>query len=284
MLSTKNSDWVSEINPRKPLFSIPIGEIWRYRDLILLLIRRDLVAAHKQTIMGPLWFIIQPVISALMFTLIFNRILKIGTDGIPAMLFNLSGVVIWYYFSSCFTGSANTFSSNAGLFSKVYFPRLVMPIAQSVTNLWQFLIQFLIFLCFYFYFLAKGYPIHPSYRVVIIPFLIAQTALLGIGAGCFISAMTTRFKDLQLVIGPGLQLLMYASCIFFPRSQVGPNFQWLMNLNPIVPIIEAFRFALMGRGEVFISQWLISLGITVVIVVVGIIEFERAEKTFADTI
>ena len=282
--TAKPQEWTAVITPDKPLFHIPFREIWQYRDLLFLFVRRDIVTMHKQTILGPLWFFIQPIISSVVFTVIFGRIAQIPTNQIPPFLFFLSGVTIWYYFSNVFSRTSNTFSANAGLITKVYFPRLILPLTQAAVAMWHFVIQFIIFLGFYFYFMYQGAPIHPSYRVIIVPFLILQAGLLGMGTGCLISALTTRFRDLQMAVAPGIQLWMYASCIFFPRSIVPDNLQWLMTLNPVVPIVEAFRFAMMGQGEVEIWQWLASLLITGIIFVVGIIEFGRSEKTMADTI
>lgn len=276
--------WSAVVTPEKPLFEVPVRELWKYRDLIWQFVRRDLVTQHKQTVLGPVWFFVQPIVSSVVMTIIFGRIAKLPTNEIPPFLFYLSGVTIWYYFSAVLSRTSNTFSGNAHLFTKIYFPRLSVPIAQSLVAMWHFFIQFLIFLGFYIYFLLSGYPIEASYRVIIIPFLVLQAALLGMGCGCLISALTTRFKDLQMAVSPGIQMWMYGSCIFFPRSMVPENLQWLMILNPVVPIVEAFRFAMMGRGEVEVWQWLVSVAITLVVFVVGIIEFGRAEKNFADTI
>jgi len=276
--------WSAVVTPEKPLFEIPVRELWKYRDLIYQFVRRDLVTQHKQTVLGPVWFFVQPIVSSVVMTIVFGRIAKVPTNEIPQFLFFLSGVTIWYYFSAVLSRSSNTFSSNAHLFTKIYFPRLVVVIAQSIVAMWHFCIQFLIFLGFYLYFLLAGYPIEASYRVIIIPFLVIQTAMLGIGCGCLISALTTRFKDLQLAVPPGIQMWMYGSCIFFPRSIVPDSLQWIMIANPVVPIVEGFRFAMMGKGDVEIWQWLVSLGITFVIFFVGLIEFGRAEKNFADTI
>jgi lipopolysaccharide transport system permease protein len=278
------ADWISEITPQKPLLHLPLAEIWRYRDLIVLSIWRDFISLHKQTIFGPLWYFAQPLVSTVVYQVIFGKIAQLPTNNIPPFLFYMSGIVIWYYFSACLSRTSTTFSANTALFTKVYFPRLTIPIAQCISNIWQFLIQLLIFLAFYFYFLAKGAPISPSYRIIIIPFLILQTALLGLGVGCLISALSTRFRDLQVAVAPAIQLWMYASCIFYPRSMVPENLQWIMTLNPIVPIIEGFRFALMGHGQVEIYQWLASLAVTGVLLILGLVEFGRAEKTFADTI
>ena len=276
--------WTSVATPRKPLFDLPVSELWKYRDLIYQFVRRDLVTQHKQTVLGPVWFFVQPIVSSVVMTIVFGRIANLPTNEIPKFLFYLSGVTIWYYFSAVLSRTSNTFSTNANLFTKIYFPRLAVPIAQSIVAMWHFIVQFLIFLGFYLYFLFAGYPIEASYRVIIIPFLILQAALLGLGCGCLISALTTRFKDLQMAVAPGVQLWMYASCIFFPRSMVPDSWQWLMIVNPLVPIVETFRFAMMGRGEVEIWQWLVSVGITLAIFFIGLIEFGRAEKNFADTI
>jgi len=276
--------WTAVITSKKPLLDLQLGELWEYRDMIALMVRRDIIATFKQTILGPVWFLIQPIISSVVFTIIFSGIGKIPTNGIPPFLFYLSGNLIWYYFSACLTRASNTFRNNASLFQRVYFPRLAVPLSQSIVNLWTFGIQALIFAGFYLYFLWGGAPIAPSYRIIIIPLLILQCALLGLGVGCFISAMTTRYRDLQIAVAPMIQLWMYASCVIFPRSSVPEHLQWLMTLNPVVPIVETFRFALMGQGQVEIYQWVSSLIITLVLLVIGLVEFNRAERTMADTI
>jgi homopolymeric O-antigen transport system permease protein len=283
-VTSSGAGWVSVITPRKPLLHLPLREIWRYRDLITLMVWRDFISLHKQTIFGPLWYFVQPLVSTVVFQIVFGKIARIPTNNIPPFLFYMSGIVIWYYFSACLSRTANTLAANSALFTKVYFPRLTIPIADCISNIWQFLIQLSIFLGFYLFFLAKGAPIHPSYRIIIIPFLVLQTALLGLGVGLIISALSTRFRDLQVGVAPLIQLWMYASCIFYPRSMVPDYLQWLMTLNPVVPIIEGFRFSLMGQGQVEIWQWLSSLTITILLLITGLIEFGRAEKTFADTI
>ena len=283
-VTSSGAGWVSVITPKKPLLHLPLREIWRYRDLITLMVWRDFISLHKQTIFGPLWYFVQPLVSTVVFQIVFGKIARIPTNNIPPFLFYMSGIVIWYYFSACLSRTANTLAANSALFTKVYFPRLTIPIADCISNIWQFLIQLSIFLGFYLFFLAKGAPIHPSYRIIIIPFLVLQTALLGLGVGLIISALSTRFRDLQVGVAPLIQLWMYASCIFYPRSIVPEYLQWIMTLNPVVPIIEGFRFALMGQGQVEIWQWLSSLTITILLLITGLIEFGRAEKTFADTI
>jgi len=276
--------WTTIISSRKPLWHLPLGELWQYRDLIVLNVHRDLMAVHKQTILGPVWYFIQPLMSAVVFQVVFGKIVGVPTNQIPPFLFFMSGVVIWYYFSACLSKTSSTFSANSGLFTKVYFPRLAMPIAGVISNFWQFLIQLLIFVGFYLFFLFKGAPIHFSYRIIIVPFLILQTALLGLGFGCLIAALTTRFRDLQMAVAPFIQLWMYGSCIFYPLSVASPEIQRLLILNPMVPIVESFRFAVMGQGTVEIWQWLVSVAVTAVIFMAGLIMFNRAEKTMADTI
>jgi lipopolysaccharide transport system permease protein len=282
--TAKDQDWTVVITPDKPLFKLPIAEMWDYRDLIVLSVRRDFLAVHRQTLMGPLWYFVQPLIGALVFQVIFGKILGVPTDRIPPFLFFLSGMVIWYYFSACLSKTSNTLVSNAGLFTKVYFPRLCIPVAQIISSLSQFLVQLTIFLLFYFFFLWRGAPIQFSYRIVIIPVLIIQTAMLGLGIGCGIAALTTRFRDLQMAVPPFLQLWMYMSCIIYPLSVVPPHLQNLLILNPLVPIVETFRFAMMGQGQIEIWQWLVSVAVTSLIALVGLVLFNRAEKTMADTI
>jgi lipopolysaccharide transport system permease protein len=282
--SPSSQQWSAVITSKKPLIDVNLPQLWRYRDLILLSIKRDLVAMHKQTVMGPLWYFVQPLISTVVYQVIFGSILKISTNQIPPFLFFMSGIVIWYYFSSCFSRTSASFTANANLYTKVYFPRLALPIAQIISNAWQVIVQLMIFLGFYLFFLWKGAPIHFSYRVVIIPVLIVQTGLLGLGFGCWVAALTTRFRDLQLAVTPFIQLWMYASCIFYPLSSAPANLQKILIFNPIVPIVESFRFAMMGQGKIEIWQWLVSVVVTAIVLMVGLIEFGRAEKTMADTI
>jgi lipopolysaccharide transport system permease protein len=282
--NTDTQIWTTIITSRTPLWQIPIDELWAYRDLIILQVQRDFHSVYKQTVLGPLWYFIQPLMSTVVFQVIFGKIVGVPTDKIPPFLFFMSGTIIWYYFSACLSGTSSTLTSNAGLFTKVYFPRLAIPVSKVISNFWQFLIQLIIFAGFYLFFLWKGAPIEFSYRIIIIPGLILQTALLGLGCGCLVSALTTRFRDLQMAVAPFLQLWMYGSCILFPLSMVPPEYQQILILNPIVPIVESFRFAVMGQGQIEIWQWLVSLAVTVLIFFVGLIMFNRVEKNMADTI
>lgn len=276
--------WTKIIEPRHRLLEINWKEIWQYRDLIYLLVKRDFTAQYKQTILGPLWFLVQPLLSSVTFTIIFGGIAKLSTDSIPPFLFYMSGVVAWSYFSDCLTKSAGTFTTNAGIFSKVYFPRLSVPIANAITNLVTFAIQFGLFLIIWLFLLVKGAPIHPSSAVLLVPFLLLQMALLGIGFGCFISSFTTRYKDFALLVGFGVQLWMYASCVFYPLSSVPEKWRWAMVLNPMVPIVESFRLAFLGAGTVELWQLAIGAVMSAAIFLIGVMVFRHAERTFSDTI
>ena len=278
------SPWATVVTSRRPLIDFNFAEIWRYRDLVYLLVRRDFIATYKQTILGPLWFLIQPLFSTIVFTVIFGQVAKLPTDNIPPFLFYLCGLVAWGYFADCLTKSAATFSGNANIFSKVYFPRLTVPIANAITNLATFGIQFALFLAVLGWFIWQGAPIHINYRIVVLPLLILQMALLGIGFGCIVSSLTTRYRDLSMLLGFFVQLWMYASCVLFPLSLYPENVRWLLVLNPMVPVIETFRFAFLGAGTVQIPQLLGGAIISLIVFVVGLIVFRRTEKTFCDTI
>jgi len=273
-----------EITPDKSFLHLPIRDLWEYRHLIYQMVRRDIISQHKQTALGPFWYFVQPILASVVYTIIFKRIANLPTDDIPPFLFYLAGTTIWSFLAASITRTSGTFTGTAGVFSTIYFPRLSVPLAQTAVALFPFIVQLLIFAGFYLYFLLAGYPIQFSYRIIIIPFLILQLGLLGIGVGTLVAAATVRFRDLQFAVGAGLQFWMYASCIFYPRSKVPDSLQWLMTINPAVPIVEAFRFSVVGRGEVEIYQWLISLGITAVVFIAGLICFGRAETTSMDTV
>jgi lipopolysaccharide transport system permease protein len=276
--------WTTIIRPVSGWFSFNLAELWRYRDLIALFVKRDLTANYKQTILGPLWFLIQPLFSTLVFTVIFGKIAKIPTDDMPPMLFYMSGIVAWNYFSSCMTNTANTFTANAGIFGKVYFPRLAVPVSVVIINLTTFAIQFSLFLCFLVYFMLRGAPIPPSAWILLTPLLIVQMGVLGLGIGIMISSLTTKYRDLAMAVGFGTQLWMYATPIVYPMSQIPEKWQWLYMLNPVAPVIETFRFAFLGAGSINLNALLISLGITMTLFAIGIVLFSRIEKTFMDTV
>ncbi|MEO8206160.1 MAG: ABC transporter permease [Chthoniobacterales bacterium] len=282
--SLPDEDWTKTIEPRHSLLQIRWREIWQYRDLIYLLVKRDFTAQYKQTVLGPLWFLIQPLVSTTTFTIIFGSIAKLSTDSIPPFLFYMCGLVAWSYFADCLLKSASTFSSNASIFGKVYFPRLTVPIANAITNLITFGIQFSLFLLIWAIMWSRGAPIHPTYRILILPVLILQMAMLGIGVGCLVSSLTTRYRDLSLLVGFGVQLWMYVSCVIIPLSDVSPQWRWIMVLNPMVPIIESFRFAFFGAGIVEVWQLAVGAGVSIGLFLVGVMVFRHVERTFSDTI
>lgn len=279
-----DTDWTKIIEAKHSLFRIDWKEIWRYRDLVYLLVKRDFTAQYKQTILGPLWFFLQPLISTIIFTIIFGGIAKLSTDGAPPFLFYMAGVVAWGYFANCLTSSAGTFNTNASLFGKVYFPRLVVPIANAATNIFTFAIQLLLFLAVWLFFMLRGADIYPGPMLLLVPLLLLQMALLGIGVGCIVSSMTTRYKDLAVLVSFGVQLWMYASCVFYPLSTVPEKWQHALVWNPMVPIIETFRRAFLGAGGVDLVQWAIGFGVCVSLFLVGVMIFRKIERTFTDTV
>ena len=281
---TANNYWTKIIRPTSGWLEFNFKEIWRYRDLIFLLIRRNFVAGYKQTILGPLWLLLQPLFSTLVFTIIFGSIAKLPTDGIPHMIFYMSGIVTWNYFSSCLNQTSNTFAANAAIFGKVYFPRLSVPISIVATNLFQLAIQFGLFLVFLIYFYSKGSSIHPNWLILLLPFLILQMACLGLGVGIIVSSLTTKYRDLTYLVTFGVQLWMYGTPIVYPLSLVPLKWQWAMALNPMSSIVETFRFAFLGVGVINPMQMGISNLITFLLFILGVILFSRVEKTFMDTV
>ena len=277
-------EWTTVIKPHESLFHIPWKEIWDYRELVMRLVHRDFISRYKQTILGSAWYVLQPLFSSLMFVLVFSNIAKISTNSIPPILFYLAGSVCWGYFSGCVTNTAGTFLSNSSLFDKVYFPRLVVPISQLIVNLIGFVLQMALFLALYVYFYFKGAPITMGWRIIVLPVLLFQMAALGLGVGCLVSAVTTRFRDLQVLLGFFMQLWMYASCVVYPLSIVPDQYRWLYALNPMVFIIEAFRFAFMGQGTVDLWQIIVSFVVSIAVVVVGIALFNKTERTCVDII
>jgi len=276
--------WDLVIKPKTGWFDIDIEGLWRYRDLIGMFVKRDFVTLYKQTILGPVWYIIQPLFTTIVFTIIFNKVARIPTDEIPPFLFYMSGTVLWAYFASCLTRTSATFTANANIFGKVYFPRLTVPVAGVIINLLQFVIQFALFLCFLLYFIVQGAPISPRVWIIALPVLLLQMALLGLGIGIIISAVTTKYRDLRFALGMITQLWMYATPVVYPLSLVP---QWLKPwylLNPMASIIESFRYAFLGTGTIAWGYIVTSWSITLLLLVVGVLLFSRVEKTFMDTV
>ena len=280
----QEEQWTKVIGPKKGWFDINFSDLWNYRDLIMLFVKRDFVAFYKQTILGPLWFLLQPLFTSVVFTVIFGKIAKIPTDGLPQMLFYMCGIVFWNYFADCLNKTSDTFVSNAGIFGKVYFPRLTVPVSIVITNLITFAIQFVLFLAFWVYFYLGGAAIKASLWSLLIPFLLIQMAALGLGLGILISSMTTKYRDLRYVVGFGVQLWMYATPIVYPMSQIPEKWQWMYAMNPMAAIVETARFAFLGAGSVRPWNLGISFAVTVIILLTGIVLFSRIERTFMDTV
>ncbi len=277
-------DWTMVIRPKRPWLDLRLGELWRARDLVQLLVRRDFVALYKQTILGPLWFLIQPLLTTVVFTLVFGRIASLPTDGLPDFLFYMSGTVIWGYFAACLTKTSNTFTANAGLFGKVYFPRLAVPSAIVISNLISFSIQLLLFVGFVLFFWLGGANVQPNAGIFLLPLLLLIMAGLGLGFGIIVSSLTTRYRDLQQLVAFGVQLLMYATPVIYPVSAVPAAYQPLIRANPVTPIVEAFRVAFLGAGTVSWGGLLYSFGFMLAVMAIGLMLFNRIEQTFMDTV
>jgi lipopolysaccharide transport system permease protein len=282
--NTSNSDWDLIIRPQTSWFDLHLADLWRYRDLTMLFVWRDFVATYKQTILGPLWHLITPVISTLIFTVIFNRIANIPTDGLPPFLFYMCGLSAWNYFADCLNRTSGTFIANAGIFGKVYFPRLTVPLSIVISNLAKFGIQFMLFVFFMIFFSMRSSHVYPNLFILLTPFLLLLMAAMGLGAGIIVSSLTTRYRDLQVLVGFGVQLLMYATPIVYPLSSVPDRYRWILVINPMTPVIETFRYAFLGNGTFSIGYLLYSTSATLVILFLGILLFNHVEKTFMDTV
>jgi lipopolysaccharide transport system permease protein len=282
--TTQPEHWDMVIRPQRSLFDLRLGELWKYRDLVMLFVWRDFVAVYKQTILGPLWYLIQPLLTTITFTVIFGNIAKLPTDGLPQFLFYMSGTVIWTYFADCLTKTSNTFTQNAHLFGKVYFPRLAVPVSILLSNLITFAIQFAFFLLFMGFFALSGSTLRPNLWILLTPVLVLMMAGLGLGFGIIISSLTTKYRDLRFLVTFGVQLLMYATPVIYPASSIPARFQFLIQANPMTPIIETFRYAFLGAGSMHPLNLLYSFGFMVVVVLIGAVIFNRVEQTFMDTV
>jgi lipopolysaccharide transport system permease protein len=276
--------WTMILRPKKSLFQVNLKELWQYRDLIALFVRRDFVAKYKQTILGPLWFIIQPLLTTFMFVVVFGNIAGIPTDGIPQVLFYMSGIVGWNYFSTCLNDTSQTFLKNASIFGKVYFPRLAMPLSIVISNLVSFVIQFIFLLCFLVYFYLRGADVSVGPEVLLLPLLVLLIAGLGLGFGIIISSLTTKYRDLTHLVGFGVSLWMYATPIIYPLSEIPEQYRMFVLANPMTPLIETFKTALLGVGTVNYLYLLYSLAFTIVLLAIGVLIFNKVERTFMDTV
>jgi len=283
-INSAQENWSLIIRPQRAWWDLQLGEIWRYRDLILLFVWRDFVAYYKQTILGPLWYLIQPILTTVVFTIIFGNIAQLSTDGLPPFLFYLAGNTVWVYFSACVTSTADTFAGNAAIFGKVYFPRLCVPISIVLSNLISFGIRLGVFLGFLVYFLLNGANAHLTWWALILPILLIIMAGLGLGFGLIISSLTTKYRDLQQLVGFGVQLMMYGTTVIYPFSSVEGGFRWLLLLNPMTPIVEMFRMAFLGTSSLEPVYLIYSLVFMLIALLVGILIFNHVEATFMDTV
>ena len=275
------------IQPKDNFFDLRLNEIWRYRDLLMLFVWRDFVAKYKQTILGPLWFLIQPLFQAFMYAFIFNTMAGIPTDGVPAQLFNLAGISAWGYFSNCLKTTSTTFTTNATLFGKVYFPRAVTPLSIVISNLIQFAFSFLLFLGFYVFYILKGTTIQPNITLLLFPLLLVLLGFMGLGFGMLISALTTKYRDLQYLIQFGIQLVMYATPVFYPLSyfiEKSGKYKFIGLANPMTGILETFRYSFLGTGTFSWKLLGYSAAFTIIIFLFGLLVFNKTEKNFMDTV
>jgi len=278
-----DNQWTEIIKPKGKWFDLKLKEVWDYRDLISIFVRRDVISSYKQTILGPIWFFLGPLLTVVLYTFVFGNIANIPTDGIPAPLFYLAGTTLWNYFANCFSGASSTFTGNAHLFGKVYFPRLVAPLSMVISNLLRTLIQFIMFMAFWVNYYVQG-VVDFSWHMLWFPYLIVLMALLALGIGIAISAFTTKYRDLNNFIPIGVNILMYASPVIYPTSLVPAQFQKLLWYNPLQHIIDCFRYAFTGGGHLDLGGLLYSTLFTLIVLLVGIMLFNRTERTFMDTV
>ena len=287
MKDTQESDWLFEIKPKNNFFSLNLKEVWQYRDFLFLFVNRDIVTVYKQTVLGPLWYVIQPLFTSVIFTIIFNNVAGISTGTIPPFLFNLAGIMVWNYFTSCLNETSDTFKKNANIFGKVYFPRIIMPLSIVVSNLLKFGIQFCIFVAFYIYYAMNGMEVQLGINLLLFPFLIVLMGLLGLALGMIISSMVTKYRDLTFLVSFGVQLLMYLSAVMYPMALLKeklPSFGWLIEYNPLAYIVETARYLLLHEGAISVYGLLYTVGLTFVLLLFGILIFNKTEKSFIDTV
>lgn len=277
-------EWDLVIEPQSSLLQLNLKDVWRYRDLLWLLVKRDFVSFYKQTILGPLWFFIQPLFTTIIFTFIFGNLAGLSTDGLPQPLFYMAGITAWNYFADCLTKTSTVFRDNANIFGKVYFPRLIMPLSIVVSNLVRFAVQMLLFFMMLGYYAYTGADFQMNAYVLLFPVLVLMMALLGLGLGLIITALTTKYRDLAFLITFGVQLMMYATTVIYPLSAAPAAYKWVIELNPMTGIIEAFRYGFLGEGSLTFQTLGYSVIFTFVSLFLGVIIFNKTEKTFVDTV
>ncbi|OWK75185.1 ABC transporter permease [Flavobacteriaceae bacterium JJC] len=282
-MSETQQQWTETIEAKHSLFDLKLSEVWRYRDLVYMFVKRDFVSSFKQTILGPVWFFINPILTTIVYLIIFGSIANLSTDGAPKILFYLAGVTLWNYFSSCLTGTSGVFTNNSNIFGKVYFPRLVMPLTVVISNLMKFGVQFLLFLIAFFYFLSKD-QIQPNLWIFATPFLIFLMGAFALGVGMIFSALTTKYRDLQMLLGFGVSLYMYATPVVYPLSALSGIWKKLAYYNPLTGIFECFKYGWLGSGDFSAELLLISTAIILFLLAVGTLVFNKVEKSFMDTV
>ncbi len=277
-------NWTIYIKPKRSLFQINIKEIWEFRDLIFMFIKRDIVTLYKQTILGPIWFFIQPILTMLVYIFVFANIAKLSTDGLPESLFYLSGIIMWNYFAECFNQTSDTFSQNSQIFGKVYFPRLILPISKIISGFIKFLIQSLLFYVVFFFYLVTTDFLNPSWWILLSPLLVILMAGFGLGFGLIFTSLTTKYRDLKFLIQFGVQLLMFATPIIYPLSSVKGKLLTIMNYNPFTHVFESFKFAFLGKGVNNIEGLTYSIIFMLFVLFLGVLIFNKTEKNFMDTV
>ena len=284
MMNQPENTWDLVITPRRNLFDIRFREIWEYRDLLYLFVKRDIVIVYKQTIFGPIWYFVQPLLTMFVYIIVFSNIARIPTDGIPPPVFYLAGIVMWNYFNECFMQTSDVFHKNAALFGKIYFPRIITPISKVISGLIQFLIQSALLMLVLVYYLYNGVDIQPGTGILLIPCLVLLMACFGMGSGLIFSALTAKYRDLKFLITFGVQLLMYATPVIYPMSIIPDKYKALIAWNPLAHIIEGFKYVVLGVGEISFASMLYTMMITIFVLSVGIVIFNKTEQTFADTV
>ena len=277
-------EFTTVIKPKNKLFEVDFKEIWRYRDLYSMFVKRDIITQYKQTILGPTWFFIQPALTTIMYMVVFGGIAGISTDGLPQPLFYLAGIVFWQYFSDCLNKTSSTFTANQGIFGKVYFPRMIVPLATVTSNLVRMGIQFLLFIAVYIYYLIIGVGVAPNIYILLLPLLILMLAGLALGFGIIVSSLTTKYRDLTILFTFFVSLWMYATPVIYPLSTMSENRQWIMALNPVTGIMEAFKYGALGVGTFDWGMLAYSFGFMVVLLAIGIVVFNKVQRSFMDTV
>jgi len=282
-----DTEWLFEITPKNKFFSLNLREVWQYRDLLLLFVKRDVVTVYKQTVLGPLWYLIQPLFTSITFTIIFNNLAGIDTGTVPPFLFNLAGITVWNYFTACLNDTSDTFKRNAAIFGKVYFPRIIMPISIVISNLLKFGIQCCIFIAFYVYYYFQGAAISLNGSTIFFPLLVVLMGVLGLGLGMIISSLVTKYRDFSYLIGFGVQLLMYLSAVMYPMALIReklPDYGWLVAYNPLAYVIETTRYMLLDVGQISVLGLSYTFIVTVLVFLAGLLIFNKTEKSFIDTV